>query len=320
MDSTRPEGVLVSRQISAMRLLPSWRSRVRWMTASKAAASWLWTASLVRPAAQPRASRRGGTSAAVLAWRVPQPPSWPVLSAARRSTTSEPRTSPTTRRSGRILSACRTRSRRPTSPAPSRLGGRVSRRTTWGWRGRSSAESSTRRRRSPRSARESRAERRVVLPVPVPPVTRKASLAVTMAVRIGMAGGVMVPAWTRSDRVKVRRGGRRKLMQVPPGATGGSTAWRRTPPGRRASTYGEASSRRLPAAVARRWARRRTAPSSANVMAVRCRPAPSSIQTSRGPLTRTSVTSGRASSGSRGPAPMRSAHRARATARISASP
>ena len=44
----------------------------------------------------------------LLACTVPAPPSCPVLSAASRSTTSAPRTSPTTIRSGRIRSACRT--------------------------------------------------------------------------------------------------------------------------------------------------------------------------------------------------------------------
>ena len=127
----------------------------------------------VRPPAA-SASIRAGTSAAELACTVPQPPACPVLSAASMSTTSAPRTSPTTSRSGRIRSAWRTSVRRVISPAPSMLGGRASSPMTCGWSGRSSLESSTSTSRSPGSTRESSAASRVVLPVPVPPVTRKA--------------------------------------------------------------------------------------------------------------------------------------------------
>ena len=67
---------------------------------STADASWLCAAARSRPAASASASTRAGTSSAELACRVPQPPSWPVLRAASRSTTSAPRTSPTTSRSG----------------------------------------------------------------------------------------------------------------------------------------------------------------------------------------------------------------------------
>ena len=105
--------------------MPS-RARARCSTTSTAEASWLWAASRPRPAARASASTRAGTSTAELACRVPQPPSCPVLSAASSSTTSPPRTSPTTSRSGRIRSAWRTSVRRSMSPAPSTLAGRPS--------------------------------------------------------------------------------------------------------------------------------------------------------------------------------------------------
>ena len=101
-------------------------ARARWMTASRADASWLCAASRGSPAAAASASIRAGTSPAELACRVPQPPACPVLRAASRSTTSAPRTSPTTSRSGRIRSAWRTRVLRVISPAPSMLGGLAS--------------------------------------------------------------------------------------------------------------------------------------------------------------------------------------------------
>lgn len=62
--------------------------------------------------ASPTMSRRGVSQ--LSSENVPQPPSWPVLSAASRSATSAPRTSPTTSRSGLIRSAWRTRSARVT--------------------------------------------------------------------------------------------------------------------------------------------------------------------------------------------------------------
>ena len=67
------------------------------------------------------------------------------------SNASPPRTSPTTRRSGRIRSAARTSSRTLTAPAPSALAVRASSRTTCGWPSRSSAVSSIVTMRSPRS-------------------------------------------------------------------------------------------------------------------------------------------------------------------------
>ena len=77
-----------------------------------------------------------------LACSVPIEPSWPVFIACSRSNASGPRTSPTMIRSGRIRRQFLTRSRIVTWPSPSRLGGRVSRRTTCGCWSCSSAASS----------------------------------------------------------------------------------------------------------------------------------------------------------------------------------
>ena len=109
----------------------------------------------------------GHDAAGAFAWTL-QPPSWPVLRAANSSRTSAPRTSPTTRRSGRIRRAWRTRSTRVTSPRPSTLAARPCSRTTCGWSTASSRTSSTRTTRSWAGTSASRPPSRVVLPVPVP--------------------------------------------------------------------------------------------------------------------------------------------------------
>ena len=129
-----------------------------------------------RPAASARASIRAGTSAAELACSVPQPPSCPVFRAASRSTTSPPRTSPTTRRSGRIRSAWRTRVRRSIGARALDVGGtrleaddvRVLGTQLGGVLDQHDPLAPGR----PATAGE---ESSVVLPEPVPPLTRNAS-------------------------------------------------------------------------------------------------------------------------------------------------
>ena len=156
-------------------------SRPRCSTTSMPAPIRACTARRSSPAVRPSASSRAGTSAAEFACTVPAPPSCPVFMAASRSTTSAPRTSPRTSRSGRMRSACRTRSRRVTTPAPSTLAVRACMRTTCGWSGSSSVESSTMTSRWSCGIRPSSDDRTVVLPEPVPPLTRKASRAAIMA-------------------------------------------------------------------------------------------------------------------------------------------
>lgn len=196
------------------------------------------------------------------------------------------------------------------APAPSRLGGRDSSRTTCGRSGRSSFESSTSRIRSSAAARPSSVDSRVVLPVPVPPLTRNASRAATMAANRASSGGLTEPAATSSSRVKALRRGTRSDSVVPVGQTGGRTACSRVPSPSRASANGCASSSRRPVAAVSRCASRRTAASSGNRMPARTSPPPRSTHTSSGPLTSTSVTSGSRSSGSSGPAPASSDRRA----------
>ena len=102
-------------------------------------------------------SSRVSASRGRLACSVPIEPSWPVFMACSRSIASGPRTSPRMMRSGRMRSAFFTRSRMLTSPLPSRLAGRVSRRTTCGCCMRSSAASSMVTTRSPLSIMPDRA-------------------------------------------------------------------------------------------------------------------------------------------------------------------
>ena len=108
-------------------------------------------------------------SRGLLACSVPIEPSWPVFIACSRSNASGPRTSPTMMRSGRMRRQFLTRSRMVISPSPSRLGGRVSSRTTCGCCSCSSAESSQVMMRSSLSIEPVRQLSSVVLPEPVPP-------------------------------------------------------------------------------------------------------------------------------------------------------
>ena len=160
----------------------------------------------------------------------------------------------------------------------------------------------------------------VVLPEPVPPLTRKASRAAIIARRTSAPASSMVPRSTRSSRLNADRCGMRSEMSVPPTEIGGMTQCRRAPFGSRASTNGAASSRRRPAVAASRWARRRTSDSVPSTTSVSSRPCPRSTHTSQGPLTMTSVVPGTWMSGSSGPAPTRSCRRVRASSRMASSP
>ena len=84
------------------------------------------------PAIAIMTSSRARASRVVLAWTVVIEPSWPVFIAWSMSSASPDRTSPMMIRSGRIRRQFLTRSRWVTSPLPSMLAGRVSRRTTCG--------------------------------------------------------------------------------------------------------------------------------------------------------------------------------------------
>ena len=267
-----------------------------WTTTRTALSSCACTAAGPSPASAPRASNRATASALVLACRVPQPPSCPVLSAVSSSRTSAPRTSPTTSRSGRIRSDWRTRAVRLTSPLPSTLAGRACSRTTCGWSTASSRTSSTTTSRSSGSAL-ARAGRpsSVVLPLPVPPLTTKATRRWTRARRTVRPRASKVPQEPSSARDGATRRGTRRLMWGPSAASGGSTACRRTPPGQEPVDVGarvvEAAPGAGPPAGPRAGARRRRRPPrTARAPA----PHPRSTQTPVAPLTRTSVTDGSA--------------------------
>ncbi|MPN31811.1 hypothetical protein SDC9_179286 [bioreactor metagenome] len=191
----------------------------------------------------------------------------------------------------------------PSAPLPSAFAGRPSRRTQCGWGGSSSRESSTTTSRWSGGTRPSRVPSTVVLPVPVPPLTRNASRCSMIPSSSVRPTAGSDPRSTRSARVNRCRDGTRSEMHVPGSATEPSTACTRVPSGSRASTQGAASSRRRPTRAARRSASRRTSSSEPNTREVRSSPWPRSIQTWSGPLTSTSVTPGSASSGSRTPAP-----------------
>ena len=72
-------------------------------------------------------------SCAVLACRLPKEPSWPVFMAVSSVAASEPRTSPTMMRSGRMRRLDFRQSFMSTSGVPSGRSRRVSMRSQWSW-------------------------------------------------------------------------------------------------------------------------------------------------------------------------------------------
>ena len=156
--------------------------------------------------------------------------------------------------------------------------------------------------RSVGSTRESRAASRVVLPVPVAPVTKQEARPATRAARTSARLGVSVPAAISSARLKAWGRLVRRQMRVPSALNGGRTALSRVPSASVASTTGLASSRRLPALAAMRTASARTW-SSGRSWWTSSRPRPRSIQLRPAP-TSTSVTPSVSSRGcSQEPAP-----------------
>ena len=86
----------------------------------------------------------------------------------------------------------------------------------------------------------------VVFPAPVPPATRTLIRPRTHASRNCATGDVMVPNSIRSSAWYGSAANFRIVSAGPSIASGGITAFTREPSGRRASTYGEASSTRRP--------------------------------------------------------------------------
>ncbi len=180
------------------------------------------------------------------AWTVDSDPSWPVVMAVSRSTASPPRHSPTTIRSGRMRSAFRTSARMGMAPRPSMLGGRLSSRTTWGIGRRSSAASSMVTIRSSSGMNDAMAASVVVLPLPVPPVTRMFRRATTAPRRSRSMRASSVPSRTSSSPSSTREPNRRMVSVGPSRLRGGMIALTREPSGSLASTMGLASSTRRP--------------------------------------------------------------------------
>ena len=85
-----------------------------------------------------------------------------------------------------------------------------------------------------------------VLPEPVPPLIKNASLASTMRDRSCAAPGVNEPEATQSSSEKLRCAGTRSEMQVPGDARVPSTAWTRLLSASLESTKGTASAPPLP--------------------------------------------------------------------------
>ena len=158
-----------------------------------------------RPGPAPRSGR--ARRAAELAWRVPQPPSWPVLRAASSSTTSAPRTSPTTSRSGRIRSACRTSVRRVDLAGALDVRRAAPRApTTCGWSGRSSLASSTSTSRSCRATRdEQRGQQRGLARAGAAADQEREPARDDAPQQPGAVARSSVPAATSSSRVKAAR-------------------------------------------------------------------------------------------------------------------
>ena len=229
------------------RRLPSCR-RSSWHTTLMAEAIWARAdfGLMSMPDMPIICSRRDRASRGVLACRVVIEPSWPVFIACSMSKASPERISPRMTRSGRMRSAFFTRSRWLTSPRPSMLDGRVSRRTTWLCCNCSSAESSIVTTRSWLPIDADSALSMVVLPEPVPPETITLRRLATTAFSI-VAQSTVIEPYSTSLSMLVRLGGNLRMERHGPSmASGGMIALMRLPSGRRASTIGELSSTRRP--------------------------------------------------------------------------
>ena len=176
------------------------RIRLSCTITSMAEAIWWWIESTGRSAAiSTSTSSRWITSFELLAWTVVIEPSWPVFMACSMSSASGPRHSPTTMRSGRMRRAFFTRSRIVYSPAPSMLAALVSSVTTCSLASCSSVVSSIVTIRSLSGMKSLRQLSSVVLPVPVPPVTRMFLRPSTAARRNSAAVRVIAPLAIRSS-------------------------------------------------------------------------------------------------------------------------
>jgi site-specific DNA recombinase len=148
----------------------------------------------------------------------------------------------------------------------------------------------------------------------VPPEIAVATPAVTIASSRRPVVASSVPPWIRSPRPSRLREKVRMVTSGPSGAIGGSTAWKRWPPGSRASTQGRASSTRRPSGATTRCTSAASAAVEGSLTEVSSSRPCRSTQTSSGPLTSTSVMAGSASNGASGPRPVSSSVTARTVA------
>ena len=210
-------------------------------------------------------------SRAELAWMVDMEGS-PEFMAMSRSRASASRTSPMSRRSGRMRSDSLTSRLSVTSPTPSMLGARVCMATQSRLRRASSKTSSQVMIRWPAGMAPHRARSMVVLPDWVAPETRMLSPAWTEASRKAAAAGVSEPMRTRSAVRAAREECLRMLTAQCPEVMGGMTTWSLSPPGSWASTKGLDRSRRRPEARSIRSTRIRRCSSSRIVVVSSGRP------------------------------------------------
>ena len=109
----------------------------------------------------------------------------------------------------------------------------------------------------------------VVLPEPVPPLTRMLRRAATAAASWSWSSAVRVPSST-SSRGPGRTAEKRRIeSEGPSTASGGITTWTREPSSSRASTIGLSSSTRRPSGVRIRSIASRSACSEGNATSVR---------------------------------------------------
>ena len=127
-------------------------------------------------------------------------PRWPVLSAPSNDSASAPLTSPTTIRSGLILSASRTRSPSSMPPTPSAFGGRVMSDTMCGAAHGSSRVSSSSTTRSLAGTSDRSEPNMVVFPVPVAPLIAIDIRSATAVASVAACARVSMARSTSSSR------------------------------------------------------------------------------------------------------------------------
>ncbi len=268
--------------------------------------------SMLRPASSGRVDSFASASRAWLAW-IEHMPGSPEFSAISRSSDSASRTSPTTRRSGRIRRASLISRRRVISPVPSRLGWRHCIATQSGLEADSSKVSSTVTTRSSGRALASSAPSSVVLPDCVAPDTRMFCPLRTQRCKNSAACFVSEPSRVSSRRSRMPRRNLRTLTAQCARVMSGMTTCSRDPSGSEASTNGELRSTRRPVECSIRSTSSRTC-NSVRARSTRSETPSRAMNTRSGPLIQSSSTLGSSRNGWSGPNPVSVATTWRVTA------